>query len=190
MGAKIDITFEFSKKPERFMTRLQKKLEETRRTKEMLRIGEVVAGVIAREVKEFTSMSRWRKTGNLMRSFKPVASKDRVVVGSALPYAAKLQVGGRVLPKGKNLAIPLTEKTAGLWPRDLNLKFSWPIYVKTGSKILVDASTGEPLFVLKPFVDLNGPYVGYLNRAASKSRAKIAIHLVDTLVKSVQKAKP
>lgn len=191
--AGIDIKVKVSRAGGKFLNRALERMNDVANVKMMLQIGAHFSGEIAKQVAAFTSQSKGRKTGALMRSWRTGLKKrpksHTIKVFSDLPYAGKLQVGGRILPKSaKNLAIPVTESVGALGPRDLDVKFSWPIFMKTGTKMLVDASTGKPLFVLKPFVDLKGPYIGYLDRAAEEGSEKVNTLFWEKLTAEVKKA--
>jgi hypothetical protein len=145
-----------------------------------LQAAEHVAGEIRRQISAWVSDTDTRKTGALMRSFRPGFKKDegkRIHAGvySTLKYARIHDQGGTIRPKSaRALAIPLNDRARRRRPR------SFPNMIllkKEGSSPVLGLlqnmgkkhgpANFTPMFVLKPFDRIRAKH--YIAKAADAS---------------------
>lgn len=152
--------------------------------KACLRAANHAGGIIAEE-----AISRMGGTSALARSFLParMVSVDKKIGAGALsdlPYADIQNRGGTVYSSrpGGNLAVPLTSKAKGMWPRDWGKGQLVAITSKAKNRLLVTVSSGKkitPQYVLKESVSIHGS--GYLD-AATERAEPVAREILDEAI--------
>jgi phage gpG-like protein len=94
-------------------------------------------------------------TGALRRSFTVDQLRvDLVRMSTNSPYFWIHQMGGVINMKAKLLTIPACEDAIRHTASDFDLAFSWPIFVSTGKKALVERSSGKVYFWLRESVTI------------------------------------
>jgi hypothetical protein len=148
--------------------------------KYLLKASQIVAGEIRTSIKEWVSGTEGRKTGALMRSFRPVLEDKNgelsAGVYSDLPYAAIHEFGGTISANGKKLAIPLTTTARQVYPRSYPGElFVWKS--ENGNVFLAESRKMKRknklrlVYLLRDSVYIKPK--GYLDLAATTSAPKI-----------------
>lgn len=157
----------------------------------VLRAAQFATGHIRRTVYSLFSV----RTGSLARSYKESFlgyTNNTASAGSFsdLEYAGIQERGGIVRPRtGKNLAIPLKRMAVGKWPRHFAKGELVFIKSRRGNKLLARVKKGggiEPMFVLKPQVQLHGRK--YLDAARDAATPDIEAALFDATDATASKA--
>ena len=174
----VALTVKIDQKDVRFIDRITQKLGST-----LGGIMLTVATIAQTELYKSTirllnKTGRNRGAAGLAGSWKPTVvetSGGEYTVGvfSDLPYARIHEEGGTIAPKnGQALAIPLNPmRTEGQWPSDMGDQIKLGPLSKGGNRLLVDADSGEPLFVLVSQVTINP--TGYIEAARQRALPQV-----------------
>jgi len=159
----------------------------------VLMAAELVRSAIVLEIQAWTATSDARKSGALMRSFRPSVVREEsgeITAGvySDLPYARIHETGGTITPKAaKALTVPFPHLPIGAQAADFPDAFVWRS--ADGAKAYLARTVGkslELLFSLRDSVTIRAKK--YLTKAAKRSLPDVQAALADETDKTIKAA--